>query len=237
MQNRDLLTETGAIWEKTSASDGILSMVNERAIADCFDHEVACCTPKVLRKKRSRSRALADAVEATGIHGMTVLEIGSGVGELTREFVRRGAKAATGIDLSPESVATAVAASRSERLTDKVMFRVGNGATDRLDPHDVVVLDRVICCYPRARELVSHTVNAARHIYAFTMPRNEGALRLYWTCAFWIENAYHASRRRQFRAYLHEINLIDRWLRDRGFVPGRRFSKSGWLHAVYVREA
>ncbi len=166
---------------------------------------------------------------------MGVLEIGSGVGELTRELVRRGAMAATGIDLSPQSVAAARGAARDEGLAGSVTFEVGNGATDRLEPHDVVVLDRVLCCYPAARELVSHTSSAARRVYAFTVPRHEGALRLFWTVAFWIENTYHALRGREFRAYLHDIDRIDEWLRAYGFSSSLRFSRKGWLHAVYVR--
>lgn len=188
--------------------------MNERAIAECFDHEVGCCTPKILRKKRARSRALADAIASAGIDDMTVLEIGSG--ELTRELVRRGARAATGIDLSPQSVALARDAAREEGLADAVAFEVGNGATQPLEAHDVVVLDRVICCYPRARELVSHTVGAARRVYAFKMPFNKGLRRVYWGISFWIENAYHALRRRDFRAYLHDVDRIDGWLREEG---------------------
>lgn len=209
--------------------------MNERAIAEFFDHEVGCCTPKVVRKRRSRSRAIADAVEATGIDGMSVLEIGSGIGDLTLEFVRRGAVAATGIDLSPQSVAAARDAARDEGLADSVTFETGNGATERLEPHDVVVLDRVICCYPAARELVSHTSAAARRVYAFTVPRKEGALHVAWTVAFWIENAYHALRGREFRAHLHDLDGIDEWLRAHAFSPSLRFSRRGWLHVVYLR--
>ena len=140
-----------------------------------------------------------------------------------------------GIDLSAKSVVTARSEARAEGLADKVRFEVGNGATDPLEPRDVVVLDRVLCCYPRAQELISHTLAAARQVYAFTIPRNEGALRYYWQAGFWVENAWHALRRRQFRAYLHDPVLIDQWLQDEGFSPHRRFSRRGWLHAVYVQ--
>lgn len=209
--------------------------MDENAIADCFDDEVACCTPKALTRKRARKRLLANAIETTGIAGLSVLEIGSGVGELTRELVRRGAASATGIDLSPQSVAIAMAAARDEGLAGRVSFEVGNGATQPLEPYDVVVLDRVICCYPKADELVPHTAAAARRAYAFVLPRNEGALQTYWRVRFAIENTYHALRGRRFRAYLHDIDLIDRWLHADGFSVGRRFSRQGWLHAVYLR--
>lgn len=101
--------------------------------------------------------------------------------------------------------------------------------------HDVVVMNRVICCYPRVQELITHTSSAALRVFAFTVPRNEGALRYYWRLGFWVENTYHALRQRQFRAYLHDLGNIDSWLRDQGLSASRRFSRRGWLHAVYVR--
>ncbi|MGH2774244.1 MAG: class I SAM-dependent methyltransferase [Actinomycetota bacterium] len=209
--------------------------MDERAIAECFDREAGCCSEKTRRRRRSRDQPLADALAATGIQGKSVLEIGCGVGVLSLELARRGFDSVRGIDLSPESVATATSEARADGLAEKVRFEVGNGATDPLEPRDVVVLDRVLCCYPRAQELITHTLEAARQEYAFTLPRNEGALRYYWQAGFGIENAYHALRRRRFRAYLHDLKLIDQWLRDQAFSPRQRFSRRGWLHAVYVR--
>lgn len=211
--------------------------MDERAIAECFDHEAGCCTPKTLRKRLARSQPLADALEAVGIGGMSVLEVGSGAGELSRELARRGVRSVRGIDLSAESVARATSEARSVGLAERVRFEVGNGATDPLEPHDVVVLNRVICCYPRAQELITHTAGAALSVYAFTLPLNEGTLRFAWQAGFWIENTYHALRRRRFRAYLHDLSLIDQWLRAQGLSPSGRFSRRGWLHAVYRRSS
>jgi len=209
--------------------------MDDHGISECFDHEARCCTPKTLSRRRSRSRPLADALEEAGIQSMRVLEIGCGAGELARELAQRGAASVTGIDLSPENVAIAGREAAAEGLSGKVRFEVGNGATEALVPHDVVVMNRVICCYPHAQELIAHTSEAALQVFTFTAPRNEGALRFYWRLGFWVENAYHALRRREFRAYLHDLNRIDRWLRDQGLAPTKRFSRRGWLHAVYVR--
>ena len=209
--------------------------MDEHGISECFDHEAGCCTPGTSRRRRSRSQPLADALQETGIQSKSVLEIGSGAGELARELAQRGAGSVTGIDLSAETVALAEREAAAEGLSGKIRFEVGNGATEPLAPHDVVVMNRVICCYPHAQELITHTSDAALQVFAFTVPRNEGVLRLYWRLGFGAENTYHALRRRQFRAYLHDVSRIDGWLRDRGLTPTQRFSRHGWLHAVYVR--
>ena len=209
--------------------------MDTHGIPECFDREAACCTPKTLQRRHSQSLPLADALEASGIRSMSVLEIGSGAGALARELARRGARSVMGLDLSAESVAIARREAAAEGLADTVRFEVGNGASEPLEAHDVVVMDHVLCCYPRARELITHTSAAARRVFAFTAPRNEGALRIFWRLGIWVENTYHALRRRQFRAYLHDLGDIDRWLRDQGLTPAKRFSRRGWLHAVYVR--
>jgi len=209
--------------------------MDEHGISECFDHEARCCTPGTRRRRRSRSQPLADALQETGIQSKSVLEIGSGAGELARELAQRGAGSVTGIDLSAETVALAEREAAAEGLSGKIRFEVGNGATEPLAPHDVVVMNRVICCYPHAQELITHTSDAALQLFAFTVPRNEGVLRLYWRLGFGAENTYHALRRRQFRAYLHDVGNIDRWLKDRGMTPTQRFSRQGWLHAIYVR--
>jgi len=169
------------------------------------------------------------------MRSMSVLEIGCGAGELARELAQRGAGSVKGLDLSAESVAIARREAAAEGLADTVRFEVGNGATEPLEAHDVVVMNRVICCYPHAQELVTHTSDAALRVFAFTVPRNEGALRFYWRMGFWVENTYHALMHRQFRAYLHDLSHIDSCLRDRGLSPSRRFSRRGWLHAIYLR--
>jgi SAM-dependent methyltransferase len=209
--------------------------MDEHGISECFDREAGCCTPRIRRRRRSRSQPLANALEEAGIQSMSVLEIGCGVGELARELAQRGAGSVTGIDLSAESVSIANQEAVDEGLAGKVRFEVGNGAVEPLESHDVVVLDRVVCCYPGAEELITHTSDAAGRVFAFTVPRNEGVLRLYWRLGFGVENTYHALRRRQFRAYLHDLGHIDAWLRERGLAPAQRFSRRGWLHAVYVR--
>ena len=46
-------------------------------------------------------------------------------------------------------------------------FEVADGSVAALPPTDVVVLNRVVCCYPDARRLLQNTLGAATSVYAW----------------------------------------------------------------------
>ena len=47
---------------------------------------------------------LLDALEAAGVRGRSVLDLGCGIGDVAIETVRRGATRADGFDLSPKAI-------------------------------------------------------------------------------------------------------------------------------------
>src|SRR5581483_4319164 len=59
-------------------------------------------------------------------------------------------------------------------VSDRTTFRVGDGARAELPPADVVVLNRVFCCYPDIDALLENSLAAARSVYAFTTPPSTG---------------------------------------------------------------
>ena len=63
------------------------------------------------RRGLDRTRArLVDFLEARGVEGATVLEIGGGIGELHLELLQRGARSAVNLELSHGSWARPVSA-------------------------------------------------------------------------------------------------------------------------------
>jgi hypothetical protein len=71
---------------------------------------------------------------------------------------------------------------------------------EAVGPADVVVLHRVVCCYPDADALLAAAAGRARRVLAFTHPR-----ATWWTRAFTrLENTWQGARGRSFRAYIHD---------------------------------
>lgn len=179
---------------------------------------------------------LAAELERTGLDGQSVLEVGCGRGGLLVTLLSRGAAQATGMDLSPEAVAAAERLADAAGVGDRCTIRVGNGAGGVLAEHDVVVLDRVICCYPDATSLLASTIPAARSTYAFVVPTSRGLRGLVARLALGAENALRVVRRDSFRAFVHDVDQLDRTLSDAGLALGSRSRRWLWELRIYHRD-
>lgn len=205
-------------------------------ITEHFDQKVGCCGS--LDPSASLiplTARLLDELDDQGLVGRTVLEAGCGRGGLLVGMLRRGAARATGIDLSPQAVAAAERLAAAARVGEQCVARVGDAAQDDLAPHDVVVLDRVICCYPDATRLLANTVPAARATYAFVVPVSRGLRGRMARLALGCEDAVRRVRRDPFRAFVHDVDEMHGLLVEAGFALRTRGVRRMWEMRVYGR--
>ena len=207
----------------------------------CFDEWAAG------NAKRARRRGIADGItrdllEAVGrprLADRTVLDLGCGTGDLALGVIECGAAHATGVDLGAGAIDQARALARERGVADRSTFSVGDGAKVPLEPHDVVLLNRVLCCYPDVDALLRNSLSAATSIYAFTAPPSAGIAGTFARAETRLSNAWFRMRRKKFRgfrAYVHDLEAVDRRVREAGFSPvveGRR--RFVWHLAVYER--
>lgn len=104
-------------------------------------------------------RQLLGGIRQAGIGGATLLEIGCGPGYLHRSLLRMGAERATGVDLSAGMLEIARAGAAAEGLAGRTDYLQGDFTqmADQIADADVVILDKVICCYPDWLALVSRS--------------------------------------------------------------------------------
>jgi SAM-dependent methyltransferase len=213
---------------------------NERC---CFDDWVDHWATRARKKDTVAgvTAPLLDALQEAGIRDRTVLDLGCGIGDLSIEAVRAGASSARGYDLSPRAVAAARALAADRGVAERTSFEVGDGARIDLPPADVVVLNRVFCCYPDVRSLLERSLAAAGSVYAFTIPRSTGVAGLISRVQTRLANAWYrlrASKFGDFRVYVHDIDVIDARARADGFRALRReHRRFAWDLAVYGRDA
>ena len=180
--------------------------------------------PRMARRmaERYRTRGL-DAtgghilrfLESQGLEGATVLEIGGGVGELQIEVLRRGAARAVNLELSPAYDREAEALLREAGLEGRVERRIVDIAADgaEIGPADVVVLNRVVCCYPDYERLLDAAAVRARRAIVFSHPPRNVLSRLVVAA----ENLVLRLTRKQFRVFAHPPAAMLRVLEERGF--------------------
>ena len=207
----------------------------------CFDDWAAGNAKRARRKEIAAgiTRDLLEALGAARLEGRTVLDLGCGTGDLALATLARGATRATGIDLGPGAIEEARALARERLVEDRSTFDVGDAAKVRLDHHDVVLLNRVFCCYPNIDSLLDNSLSAALQVYAFTAPPSEGLAGKFSRAETRLANTWYRIRDKKFRGFrvhVHDLQAIDRRIRDAGFyliAEGRR--RMVWHLAVYER--
>jgi hypothetical protein len=154
--------------------------------------------------KRYRKRALdktaqrmVEFLEQRGIEGVTVLEVGGGVGDIQVELLKRGAAGTVNLELSSAYDAEAErllqeAGQRAERRLDDIAVE-----PDAVEPADVVVLHRVVCCYPDYERLLGAAAEHARRLIVFSYPPRN-AVSLLFVAA---ENLIFRLLRKEFRSF------------------------------------
>ena len=118
-------------------------------------------------------------LESFGLAGATVLEVGGGVGELHVELLKRGAERAVNLELSPAYDEEARRLLAESALEGRVERRLHDIAVepDAVEPVDVVVLNRVVCCYPDYERLLGAAATHARRALVFSYPRRNAISR------------------------------------------------------------
>lgn len=183
----------------------------------------------------STSENLLDLLADVGDVRPTILELGSGSGGLSVELLRRGASRADGVDLSMGSVETARRRAEEAGVGDLATFELGDGSLVELEPHDWVVLDRVICCYEHIDRLLANAIGAARHRFVVAVPVSTGWRALITRGISFIENATNVLRGRPCPGYVHSVPMIELRLADAGFRRLRHARVGLWHTAVYER--
>jgi magnesium-protoporphyrin O-methyltransferase len=209
----------------------------------CFDDWVDHWSKQSRRKPTVAgvTAPLLRGLEEAGIRDRTVLDVGCGIGDLAIEVVRHGAVRAFGVELSPKAVDEARRLAVERGVADRTSFEVGDGSQMPLPNTDVVVLNRVFCCYRDAEALLDNSLSAAGSVYAFTTPpsRGLGGAFVKLQARFW--NVWYRLRDRKFRGfrvYIHDVDRIDARVQAVGFRPIRRERRRFvWHLAVYARPA
>lgn len=174
-------------------------------------------------------------LDEAGLAGSSLLDVGCGTGEFIVRALEAGATRATGADLSSEAIAKASELVNEEGVADRVDLWVGDAAVEPLDQHDVVVLDKVICCYPDADALISRSTAAAGKLYGFSVPESQGfwglVARLRWLFFGLLERLEGETLAR----YVHDRAEVEARVIAAGFRPVRTGRQFVWFVGVYAR--
>ena len=161
-----------------------------------------------------------------GLEGASVLEVGGGVGALQLELLKRGARRATNLELVDAYESAADQLADAAGVRDRVTRRRLDVATTPhlVDPHDIVILHRVVCCYPDYERLLTAAADRARRLLVFSHPPRNVVTRT-------LSTLQHAGCRvtgRSFRTYTHPPAAMVAVAEGRGLRTGYRHRGRVW---------
>lgn len=183
-----------------------------------------CCSPKgyqwIFSEKSARadaqsyrrkgldstSRRIVDYLKQRGVDGRTVLEVGGGVGAIQIELLKAGAIRAISVELTPTYERVALELLHEAGFEDRVERKVMDFAhsANEFAVADIVIMNRVICCYPDMPVLAGAAADHAREVLVMSFPR-----RTWWTRALLaLGNLALRMTRRQFQIFIHPPDQI-----------------------------
>jgi len=183
-----------------------------------------CCSPRGYRwifsernaraeAKRYRrkgldptSRRIVEFLKQQDIVGRTVLEVGGGIGAIQIELLKAGAARAISVELTPTYEEAATDLLREAGLEDRVERRVMDFAEANGEVHeaDIVIMNRVICCYPDMPRLAGAAAEHAREMLVLSFPKET-----WWTrIGLRVGNFGLRLARREFQVFLHPPKMI-----------------------------
>lgn len=175
---------------------------------------------------RSFASALPD------VKGSKVLDIGGGLGGLGHALLDLGASRVQLVELSQEYLQGARRLAMQTGRSERFEFMHADAArSPAIEEADVVVLDRAVCCYPEAAELLARAASLSRRTLAFTMPRDTASVRLFVN----LVNGVTRLLRHPYRVFMHDPELLQRAATSSGHRQVERRRIATWELRVFER--
>ena len=176
---------------------------------------------RYLRKGLGGSDAptIADWAAEGGLEGATVIEVGGGIGQIQAELVRRGAARGTVVEVVAGYEDAARALADATGIADRTSFLLADlvDTPDAVEPADIVVLRRVVCCTPVGPSVLGAAAGRARRTLLASYPRDRAGVRL----VVRLQNGVLALMRKRFRTYVHPPSELERAAAERGLRLSR----------------
>lgn len=181
-----------------------------------------------------RQRQLSHLV-GDDLGGKSLLEVGCGVGALTTTLLTKGAAKGSYVEISVDYLEAARHLAQKAGVTEKANFYLQDFAS--LEAHfstaDIVLLDRIVCCYPDGERLIGKAAQHSEQLLIFSYPRPFWLLYVFR----WLLNVVLMRLlRKDYRFFLHDPE----GLRRAAMVTGHRLvltrSLGLWQLVVLAKE-
>lgn len=177
---------------------------------------------------------IVEALAGEGIREKTILDIGCGVGGLHLTLLQRGARYSQGVEMAEGMLEVARGLADRMNLADRVVYHHGDFVTMNggITAADIVILDKVVCCYPEFEDLITKSTAKTTSLYAVSYPRDALIPRMSFGGMAWLGRRLKWS----FHPYYHTPAAIEASITSKGFREVFAGTTIQWSIKVFRRE-
>ena len=210
-----------------------MTCCQRQVIEDRFDRNFVAKRIQQYRQVglKKETRLLVEALKSEGIDGLTLLDIGGGLGAIEHELIKAGVSRALSIEASQAFIDAAKTEAARQGFADKMTFVHGDlvELAPQIPEADIVTLDKVVCCYQDMESLVRASVAKAKKFYGLVYPRDDWWMKT----AIGFENLFENLKGSDWRVYVHPTQEVDRLVREHGLRQRFRRALIDWQIVVY----
>lgn len=182
-----------------------------------FDEKTAVKDLKSYLKKgpNKETKLLTEALKKQQIIGYSLLDIGGGIGPIPLEIIPNGVSKVTDVDASSGYIKIAKQEALKRNYAQFTEYVLGDFVTEanEIQTHDIVTLDKVLCCYPNVNDLLKTSLSKATKYYGVVYPQSCILSRF---IAQFL-NLKHKIMGNPFRTFIHNPEMIEQTILNAGF--------------------
>lgn len=182
---------------------------------------------------KKQTQALIDAISKNDLSNLSLLDIGGGIGPIHYELLPKGVVKITDVDASEGYIVVAKSEAKKRKINDKISYLHGDFVDlhQEVEKHDIVTLDKVICCYPYMEDLVDYSSSKANIYYALVYPLDSGVMKFFR----FLIRVVMSLKKNAFRMYVHSPEKVAARLTKNGFERIHYSRAFPWRVEVYKR--
>ncbi len=183
---------------------------------------------------KESTRILIEVLKETLDNDMTLLDIGSGIGDIQHALLGEGVRESFNCEASSAFIDACKQEAERQGNANRITHIKGDfvDIADSIPAADIVTLDRVICCYHDMPDLVIKSLAKARKLYGIVIPIDKWWVKLgtsfYYNLRFLIQQ-------NPFRVFVHPTKAVEALIINKGYRNIFSQVKGTWQISVYEK--
>ena len=200
-----------------------------------FNHQVAVSDLREYQRRGAggTTKQLLEALNEAGVAGMSLLDIGGGIGVIQHELSAAGVRPITNVDASNAFLRMARQEAEKRGYAADARYLHGDfvSLAEGIEASHIVTLDRVLCCYPHMEALVDSAAAKTKRLLGLVYPRDT-----WWTkMGIQVLNGYCRLQRNSFRNFIHPTAAVEQIVGEHGLRKIVHQNGLIWQVAVFAR--